>query len=199
MIKQELSIFPSSQTFFLLPSKERAPSFTRCSSEITQGYLWLAFLIPPIPSHRALSVYLKKNTKSTTSHQPSLLPSSSNPSLSLPWATALDSHYSLCLYSRPLQFSHTHSHTRTLSLTHTHSSHSLHFKKCITSRSLAQKSFCAFPSHCEKIQTSYTFPPFSLPALPVAHSRSAFLLVLKHSKLILSSWSLLPLPRTFFP
>lgn len=155
MIKQELSIFPSSQTFFLLPSKERAPSFTRCSSEITQGYPWLAFLIPPIPSHRALSVYLKKNTKSTTSHQPSLLPSSSNPSLSLPWATALDSHYSLCLYSRPLQFSHTHSHTRTLSLTHTHSSHSLHFKKCITSRSLAQKSFCAFPSHCEKIQTSY--------------------------------------------
>lgn len=119
MIKQELSIFPSSQTFFLLPSKERAPSFTRCSSEITQGYPWLAFLIPPIPSHRALSVYLKKNTKSTTSHQPSLLPSSSNPSLSLPWATALDSHYSLCLYSRPLQFSHTHSHTRTLSHTHT--------------------------------------------------------------------------------
>lgn len=119
MIKQELSIFPSSQTFFLLPSKERAPSFTRCSSEITQGYPWLAFLIPPIPSHRALSVYLKKNTKSTTSHQPSLLPSSSNPSLSLPWATALDSHYSLCL-SLALYNLVTHTLTHALSLSHTH-------------------------------------------------------------------------------
>ena len=137
------------------------------------------------------------NPRSTSSHQPSLLPPPSNLSMSLTWAAALASPCSLCLCCCPWQLiTHTRHH-------HPTSSHSLHYKTCSRSRSFAQNSFCTFPSYLKKskhfTRPLPTFPPFTL---SLAHPRSDFLLIPKHPKFIQSSRSLqwlFPLPGTFFP